>query len=340
MITPKELTHPAVRAFVTALVEQNADAFHETVAKGFTFSSEEETDGADVFLSTRSTVLLHDQSADGLTLTGLAVRRDEGVPVRWVFTPVGGKVGVLDVDSNVTLPNSFWGEALPLLEKALRQAEEPDAEEFDTPEGPSGEKHPRGTLRRREMWSTQYVHEWTAGALGGIDWINTGRKAGDAVHASFRSPASGRHDDRGHTGGVSSVSSDLTVELRWDGDGYQKAAVSFAAKPYMWESVCWLGENVDLVDKYIPVIRGTLTLTGPDGTVIATEALTAKGVKPPYELSFTREFALKDRPVGTYTLAFTDAVKTGGRRTTDGANHTGKDEVRLRAHVLTFTVGG
>lgn len=340
MITPKELTQPAVRAFVTALVDQNADAFRETVAKGFAFSSEEETDGAEAFLSTRSTIVLHDQSANGLTVTGLAVRRDEGIAVRWTFTPVGGKVGVLAVTSNIELPKAFWEEALPVLEKVSSGAGEPAQEDFQHPVGPGGESHPRGALRRREMWSTQYVHRWGPGALGGVGWINTGEKASDTLYRSFRSPTSDRHDDRGHKGGVSSVSSDLTVELRWDGDGYQKAAASFAAKPYMWESVCWLGENVELVDKYVPVIKGTLTLTGPDGTVIATEAITAKGKKPPYELAFTREFALKDRPAGTYTLAFTDAVKTGGRRTTDGANHTGKDEVRLRNHVITFTVGG
>lgn len=340
MITPEELTEPAVRAFVTALVGQDADAFRDAVTERFTYSSEDESADADEFLATRSTIVLHDQSPDGMDLTGLAVRRDLGITVRWVFSVTNGKVRALAVASDVELPNTFWDDAAPALEKASEAPSKPAGKDFQRPVGPDGESHPRGALRVQPLGDTWWVHRWGPTGRGSAGWTYTGEKAPNPVHAAFRSPASGRHDDRGHIGGVSSVSSDLTVELRWDNDGYQRAAVSFTATPYMWESVCWLGENLELVDQYVPTLKGTLTLTGPDHTVVSTELITVKGGKPPYGLPFTRNFPLKELPTGTYTLAFTDGVKTGGRRSTDGKNNTGKDEVRLRDHVLTFTVGG
>ncbi|MGW7276521.1 hypothetical protein ACWGH5_39255 [Streptomyces sp. NPDC054864] len=252
----------------------------------------------------------------------------ESTAVRWVFTLAGSKVGALAVTSGVKLPSAFQVE---VINEQLNTGETLPMEDILGQSGQAREPHPRGMLQRREFRGAQYVYRWGPGKAGDVDWIHTGEKATGAVYASYRSPASGRHDDRADND-LSSVSSDLTAELGWDGDGYQKAAVSFAAKPYMWESIQWMGETWPLVDESKPVIKGTLTLTGPDDTVISTEVITTKGQKPPHEMAFTREFALKNQPPGTYTLAFTKAVKTGGRRGS-------KARVGLSDHVLTFTVG-
>lgn len=94
-----------------------------------------------------------------------------------------------------------------------------------------------------------------------------------------------------------------------------------------------------MADEFIPALTGALTLTGPDGSVVSTERITAGGGRRPYTMTFTREFSLRDRLTGTYTLSLTDAVKTGGAHTRTAGRRTGKDEVRLKDHTLTFTVG-
>ncbi|MFJ2591217.1 hypothetical protein [Streptomyces sp. NPDC087538] len=104
----------------------------------------------------------------------------------------------------------------------------------------------------------------------------------------------------------------LSLTLGWDSDDYQKAVVSIEAKSWYWDAVCWKSEGHRLVDRSVPRVTGTLTLTDPDGAVIGTEEIMAKGVKPPYPIFFTREFALAGLPAGRCTVALTGAVKTGG----------------------------
>ncbi|MFF4694394.1 hypothetical protein [Streptomyces chattanoogensis] len=55
----------------------------------------------------------------------------------------------------------------------------------------------------------------------------------------------------------------------------------------------------------------TITLTGPDGAVVAIEDIVVTGETVPYELVAVREF--EDLPMGTYRVTVT-GVKTGGGR--------------------------
>ncbi|MCX5204071.1 hypothetical protein OG897_21785 [Streptomyces sp. NBC_00237] len=266
------------------------------------------------------------------------VRRvDRIIDVRWVFTVNEGKVSRLAVTRDVTLPHEFKKEVIVELTKQLVRGSagtEPDTD-FDRPVARNGESHPRGCARRMDG----YVYGWGPGALGAIDWINTLENASDpVVYRTFRSPASGEHIDKTSKRRTHRVDSHLSAELRWDSDGYQKLWTAFSAEPSHWNAVAWCSEWVRLVDRAIPRVTGTLTLTGPDGAVASTEEVTAKGARPPYPLRFEREFALDDVPSGTYTLTFTHAEKTGGSYSQDGAVGD-LDRVTLRNHTLTFNVG-
>ncbi|MFF3787242.1 hypothetical protein [Streptomyces sp. NPDC001933] len=122
--------------------------------------------------------------------------------------------------------------------------------------------------------------------------------------------------------------------MGWDSDDYQKAVVSIEAKSWYRDAVCWRTERHNLVDLSVPRVTGTLTLTGPDGAVIGTEEIMAEGVKPPYPISFTREFALAGLPAGRYTVALTGAVETGGFQ------FSGDDStVKLDDRTIAFDVG-
>ncbi|KPC65216.1 hypothetical protein [Streptomyces chattanoogensis] len=59
-----------------------------------------------------------------------------------------------------------------------------------------------------------------------------------------------------------------------------------------------------------PTVNITITLTGPDGAVVATEDIAVAGKTVPYDLVAVREF--EDLPMGTYRVTVT-GVKTGGR---------------------------
>ncbi|MFK0238062.1 hypothetical protein [Streptomyces vinaceus] len=337
MITTEKLKHPLVRDFVTALNTQDPAMFAAVVTENFQYDDEEEQAGGDVFLATRAAIVINDQNTDGLTITGIALRHDTATPVRWAFIPRDGKIARLAISDSVDLPDSFWDEAVAELEQRQGGDAGPDSARLT---GMNGATHLRGALRREGLGSHRYVMRWGPGALGGVDWINTGEKADDDVYRSFRSPSSGDHDDRAAVGKISSVSSHLELKLGWDGDDYQKATAAFWSKPYRWESVAWLPENLRMSDEFVPALTGTLTLTGPDGSVVSTEKITASGGMPPYLMTITREFSLRDQPTGTYTLTFTDALKTGGAHTRTAGQRTGRDEVRLKDHRITFTVGG
>jgi hypothetical protein len=336
VIDNEKLTHPLVRDFVIALNAQDPDSFAAVVADGFQYTAGEEQADAELFLETRTALVINDQNADGLTVTGIVLHNGAVRPVRLDFTPHDGKLAKLTLTDSVDLPESFWDEAVAELDRRQGGSEAPDSATLTR----DGNAHPEGTLRREELGGHRYVMAWGPGARGRADWVNTGDKADDDIYQSSRSPSSGDHDDRAAIGKISSVSSHLELKLGWDGDGYQKATATFWAKPYRWESVAWLPENLPMADEFIPTITGTLTLTGPDDSVLSTERITAGGGRRPYTMTFTRDFFLRDRLTGTYTLSFTDAVKTGGAHTRTAGQRTGKDEVQLKNHTLTFTVGG
>ncbi|WP_159028304.1 hypothetical protein [Kitasatospora sp. MY 5-36] len=282
----------------------------------------------DDFRSAEAVIVVTDQSADGLTLTGLATWNRHSLGVHWQFEVEEDQVSVLHVTA-AQLPEATRKEA----EEALRMLlDEVGFATFGSTRDGTGRTHPQGTLRRTSMGHGHYVlSEWTVGGAGRIGWINKDEKLPDPhVYRSLRSPESGEHDCRST---YAKVTSHLDLTLGWDDDSYQKATASFHAAPYRWDAVTWLTENLDLVDRAKPRISGTLTLTGPDGAVVSTEEITVKGDKQPFPLAFTREFALADRPVGRYTLTFTDAVKSGGYSPSGGTT------VELKDHAITFTVG-
>ncbi|MEV7729696.1 hypothetical protein AB0P15_34030 [Streptomyces sp. NPDC087917] len=333
MIISEKPTHPAVRDFVTALDAQEQAAFEAAVTRDFSFTSEERQADAGVFPATRAAIVINDQDADGLTLTGVVLRRDHAEPVQWAFSARDGKIAELAVTDDADVPADFWFEAMAELERRLDGSATPGSA---TLVGPGRSAHPRGMLRRESLGDRRYVMRWGPGALGGVDWINTGQRADDDVHRSFRSPSSGDHDDRGvGICDVSSVSSHFELKLGWDGKGYQKATALYWAKPYYWDAVAWCKERMSLSGTSIPNITGTLTLTGPDGAVTSTEDITITGGRKPYERIFDRELAFADMPTGTYTLTFTKAVKDGGTWFNKG-----RGKVRLKDHTITFTVGG
>ncbi|MGE7391593.1 nuclear transport factor 2 family protein [Streptomyces sp. NPDC004126] len=321
MITPSELTHPAVRDFVTAFNDHQVDAVHATVTDDFAATSGPVRNNARRFMTVRSAIAIHHQDAEGLTVRGLYRQGHQNAPVRWAFTPRDGKIAELVITKDDDFPSGFFNEADPELERCLGRGT-PYRTDSD------GKPRPLLALRREKLGSHLYVTRFSHSGL----WVNTGEKADGDVHRSYRSPSSGDHDDRSR---VSSVSSHLDLRLGWDGDDHQMATVSYWAKPYYWDAIKWCPERLRLDDSAIPTITGTLTLTGPGDTIVSTENITINGGHVPYERTFTRTIALADTPSGTHTLTFTQAVKTGGTGTNKGA-----DKVELSDHTLTFTVGG
>ncbi|WP_156892937.1 hypothetical protein [Actinokineospora enzanensis] len=339
MLLATELTQPTVRAFVDALRERDNRVLADATSDDFMFITSDFDDDADLlmgnlseFLHAEAVLAVTDQSADGLTLTGLTSWCLHFVGVRWTFEVEDEKVERLNI-ARVSLAEADRAQADAELRGLVEQAR---IETFETARDSNGRTHTRGKLRRTSMGHGHYkVSAWTVGALGGISWIITDERLSDPdVYRALRSPESGERTDseRYHK-----VESHLDLILGWDDDSYQKATVSFHATPLRWDAVMWLSENLHLVDAAVPVVWGTLTLTGPDGNVVSTEEVTAKGAKPPYPLSFTREFALADLPLGRYTITFTNAVKAGGY----GAH--GEDaasaRINMADYTITFTVG-
>ncbi|MFF3863300.1 hypothetical protein [Streptomyces sp. NPDC002209] len=343
MISSEQLTQPAVRFFITALHGQNRRAMAGAVSRGFSYMASsvhpklverEDSGDIDKFWDTSPLLAVTGQSSDGLALTGLAHWYHGPVEARWEFTVSERVVEGLRITTEVELTSADVREAQAELK---RLAEQGEAAEYATVRDRAGHTHLPGTVRRMALGGTYFLHRWGPGAAGGIDWINTGVKLPDAhVYRSLRSPESGE-DTCKSTG--SKVTSHLELTVGWSEDSYQKASVSFHAKPYFWESVAYLEERFNLVEEVKPRITGTLTLTGPDGVVVSSEKITVKGTRPVYPLSFSREFALAHLPAGSYTLAFAKALKTGGYRTRVDGRETGRTRVRLKDHVLTFTVG-
>ncbi|MFF0967905.1 hypothetical protein ACWDQO_16725 [Streptomyces sp. NPDC003703] len=269
----------------------------------------------------------------GLTLDGFAAKGPRFASARWEFTVDDDWVEKLKITPDVPVDSDRMHEVMEELRENIpaRAAQAAFARVTDK----EGRTHPKGTVRRLRLGEHLLVHRWEKGACGDIDWIVTSEKADADVFRFVRSPSSGDHDDRG--GGARkycSVSSHLELKLGWDGDGYQKATVSYWAKPYYWDAVKWYGEDRTLSEQYVPKVTGTLTLTGPDGTAVSTEPITVSGGQPPYERTFSREFDLGHLPPGTYTLTFGDAQKTGGSTAARG-----QDWVKLSDHSVAFTIG-
>ncbi|WP_253891148.1 hypothetical protein [Actinokineospora diospyrosa] len=337
MLLATELTQPTVHTFVDALRERDEGALADVTSDNFVFVAPDLGDAGGLpmgdlgaFLSAEVMLVVTGQSEDGLTLTGLASWRRHFVGVRWTFQVEDEKVAELLI-ARASLAEADRAEAESQLRELTHQA---GIVTFETAHDSNGRTHAQGTLRRTTVGSDHYrVSEWTVGALGGISWIVTDEKLTDPdVYRSLRSPESGEHDDSAK---YLKIKSHLDLVLGWDDDSYQKATVSFHGTPQRWDAVMWLPENLTLVDRAVPSMSGTLTLTGPDGSVVSTEKITVKGTGTPYPLSFTREFALADLPLGRYTLAFTDAVKTGGYQ----PGSTASDRVHMQDHTITFTVG-
>ncbi|MFD6464625.1 hypothetical protein [Streptomyces goshikiensis] len=317
MLAVEELTQQAVRAFVYALNTRDGEIMHHTVHHGFSFTVEmgRRSGGIEQLLSSKTLLAVTAQSDDGLTLTGAMKYGPFPDPLaaRWVFTTHDDKVLSLTIDDEAKLTaeqEEKAGDAVGELEKQATAAVYARVRDND------GRAHLPGTARRRKIGGVPYVHAWKPGALGAISWISTGVRLEDPdVYKSFASPESG---DSVRKSASSRVDFRLSLILGWDGDDYQKAVVTLDAMSYFKDGTSWpdfgtwIKEKHSLVDRAVPRVTGTLTLTGPDGAVISTEEFTAKGVKPPYPMSFTREYALAGLPPGRYTVALTGAVKTGG----------------------------
>ncbi|MFB8171441.1 hypothetical protein ACFC60_26215 [Kitasatospora purpeofusca] len=339
MITSEELTHPAVRTLLTAVQDREQGMAKSAVAGDFVcnatglVTSAARPDMGDLgrFLSARPLLAVTGQSEDGLTLTGLANWRGHAVGSRWVFSAHGGRLGQLRI-TRAELPDADLKEAQAALDELATGA---GVGTFRTVRDSDGRTHPKGRARRLPVGGHHYLHSWTAGP-GGISWISTGEKLPDPdVYRAHRDPATGEHTAES---AQSKVTSHLDVTLGWD-DTYQKATVTFQATPYYWDAVTWLAEDLPLTDEAKPELTGTLTLTGPDHTVVSTEEITVKAAKAPHLLTFTREFSLADAPVGDYTLTLTDPVKTRGFRSRKDGIPTNRTDVHMKDHTITFTVG-
>lgn len=219
--------------------------------------------------------------------------------------------------------------------RAERERQEQEASSRNYCLADDGSHRPLGTLRRGMVGDTAYVEKCATGMLGKVDWVSTGIKADPGPFRTHRDPGSGTTTHKGDNGNYSKVEASLTVDLGWAVQ-YQKATVTYRATPYLWESVDWFGENNELAKGFEPTMKITMTLTGPDGAVVATEDITVTGETVPYNLVAVREF--EDLPMGTYRVTVT-GVKTGGRKTTDGAHYTGKDRVELGEHAVEFAIG-
>ncbi|MEU0634308.1 hypothetical protein [Streptomyces sp. NPDC005989] len=315
MIDAENLAQPPVRAFVSALNaldDRGREPLYRVVRPDFWCTSGQSRGGLENLLTNRIRFAVTAQSDDGLTLTGFASRRDHPFPSTWVFTVKGDEVQSLEIsiEAKPTPDQQQDGrEAFEELDKQITAAKYAVVDR-------DGRTHLPGTARRRKIGDIPYLHAWTVGALGSISWINTGLRLEDPdVYKSFASPESG---DSVRKSASSRVDFRLSLTLGWDGDDYQKAVVTLDATSYFKDGTSWpdfgtwIKEKHSLVDRAVPRVTGTLTLTGPDGAVISTEEIKAKGVKPPYPMSFTREYALAGLPPGRYTVALTGAVKTGG----------------------------
>ncbi|WP_086804013.1 hypothetical protein [Streptomyces caniscabiei] len=151
---------------------------------------------------------------------------------------------------------------------------------------------------------------------------------------TVRDPATGVKEFKGDNGNHSKVKAVLTAEV--GGDEPQEVTVTYEAVPYIWESVGWFGENNKLNPEFVPKMDITLTLTGPDGATLSSEDITVVGQEVPYPLQAERIF--RDLASGTHKVTVS-GVKTRGRRTTDGRNHTGRDRVVLGEQSVELTIG-
>ncbi|MFI9247936.1 hypothetical protein ACIGXF_36445 [Streptomyces sp. NPDC053086] len=148
-------------------------------------------------------------------------------------------------------------------------------------------------------------------------------------------PATGVKEFKGDNGNHSKVKAVLTAEVGEDAEP-QKVTVTCEAVPYVWESVGWFGEYNKLNPEFVPKMDITLALTGPDGATVSSEDITMVGKEVPYPLKAERVF--RNLALGTYKVTVS-GVKTPGRRTTDGRNHTGRDRVALGEQSVEFTIG-
>ncbi|MGA5560624.1 hypothetical protein ACPCUV_05485 [Streptomyces platensis] len=246
----------------------------------------------------------------------------------------------LDADFDVPAGTSAHEVVLPTADqqaeaRAEREHQEREALSRNYCLAEGGSRRPLRTLRHRMRGDTAYVEKCATGMLSKVDWVTTGMKADPGPFRTHRDPDSGTRTHKGDNGNFSKVEASLTVDLGWAVQ-YQKATVTYRATPYLWESVAWFGENNKLAKGFEPTMKITMTLTGPDGAVVATEGITMTGETVPYDLVAVREF--EDLAMGSYRVTVT-GVKTGGRRTTDGARYTGEDRVELGEHAVEFAIG-
>ncbi|MFD7621168.1 hypothetical protein [Streptomyces sp. NPDC059802] len=316
MIAAENLAQPPVHAFVSALNaldDLDREPLNHVVRPDFWCTSGQSRGGLENLLTNRIRFAATAQSDDGLTLTGFAALHEHSFPSTWVFTVKGNEVQSLEISIEAKPTPDQQQDGREAFEELDRQI---TAAKYERATDQDGRTHLPGTARRRKIGAVPYLHAWKPGALGAISWINTGVRLEDPdVYKSFASPESG---DSVRKSASSRVDFRLSLPLGWDGDDYQKAVVTLDATSYYKDGTSWpdfgtwIKEKHSLVDRTVPRVTGTLTLTGPDGAVISTEEIKAKGVKPPYPMSFTREYALADLPPGPYTVALTGAVKTGG----------------------------
>ncbi|HWU08978.1 MAG TPA: hypothetical protein VN520_21785 [Streptomyces sp.] len=148
-----------------------------------------------------------------------------------------------------------------------------------------------------------------------------------------RNPASGEKEFKGDNGNYAKVGAVLTTEVQ--DDEPQKVTVTYKVIPYLWDSVAWFGENNKLNPDFVPKMDIKLVLTGPDGAAVGSEDITVVSKDVPYPLTAERVF--HDLAPGTHKVTVS-GVKTGGRKTTDGRNRTGKDRVVLGEMSIEFTI--
>ncbi|MFE2326895.1 hypothetical protein ACFXD5_23725 [Streptomyces sp. NPDC059385] len=332
MATVDQLSHPVVRQFVRAFNQRDEQGMLAVLVADAVFTADRFTEEEirDWYASSRY-LTLGEGSDQGLVVAGVEHRELGRFNARWTFSVEGDQVTEFAITTNVEVP--LEAEALAYGDAELLEAEKLAA---STCTAPDGSLHPVGTLRLAQLGNRDYVHRCGRGAIGVVDWINTGTRsdAGDALYTR-RDPAEGSVTSLGDNGGYTKVESSLTVAVGWH-DSYQKATVTYLAVPYLWESVAWFAENNKKSPGYEPRMTITLTLTGPDGAVVSSEEITVVGQDVPYPLEAKREF--HNLVMGTYRVTVR-GVKTGGSKGSDGRSATGKDRVTLTEQSVEFTFG-
>lgn len=126
---------------------EDPDAFAAVVTDDFQYTAGEEQADADLFLETRTALVVNDQDTDGLTVTGIVLHNDSARPVQLDFTPRDGRLAKLTITDSVDLPDSFWDEAVTELNRRQSGSKVQDS----TTLAGGDNAHPAGTLRREGL---------------------------------------------------------------------------------------------------------------------------------------------------------------------------------------------